>query len=258
VKSTPIARERRHTLRFLAEISSFAPVFLDTEVDMTAVAAHRAQGQRYSIISYVLYAAARVLRAHPEANAAIRGGIRPRVARYPQVNGKFTLDRTLNGRRIVLSAVLPGLQDTTLKDIQRRLDHFREGDPATMPEFAPVRLLHSLPLPLGGLLFRLGARPLHRRPATMGTFAVTSLGHRAVDSFHSVGGTTVTLGVGRICDRPAVRDGELVIAPTMRLSLAFDHRVIDGAEAADVLTEIKAALEGFAEDAARPAMGAPA
>lgn len=258
MKSTPVARERRHTLWFLAETSSFSPVFLDTDVDMTAVAAHRAQGQRYSITAYVLHSAARVLQAHPEANAAIRGGIRPRVARYPQVNGKFTLDRTLNGRRIVLSAVLPGLQDATLKDIQQRLDHFREGDPAAMPEFAGVRLLHSLPLPLGWLLFRLGARPLDRRPAVMGTFAVTSLGHRAVDSFHSVGGTTVTLGVGRICDRPAVRDGELAIAPIMRLSLAFDHRVIDGAEAADVLTEIKAALEGFGEDTTSSAMGVPA
>jgi pyruvate/2-oxoglutarate dehydrogenase complex dihydrolipoamide acyltransferase (E2) component len=42
-----------------------------------------------------------------------------------------------------------------------------------------------------------------------------------------------------------VRDGALAVAPLMRLSLAFDHRVIDGAEAADVLTEIKDGLEGY-------------
>ncbi|MDW6056962.1 2-oxo acid dehydrogenase subunit E2 [Streptomyces sp. FXJ1.4098] len=35
------------------------------------------------------------------------------------------------------------------------------------------------------------------------------------------------------------------IAKVMRLSLAFDHRVIDGAEAADVLTDIKDGLETF-------------
>jgi pyruvate/2-oxoglutarate dehydrogenase complex dihydrolipoamide acyltransferase (E2) component len=40
-----------------------------------------------------------------------------------------------------------------------------------------------------------------------------------------------------------VREGRIVVAPVLRLSLAFDHRVIDGAEAADVLTEVKEALE---------------
>jgi pyruvate/2-oxoglutarate dehydrogenase complex dihydrolipoamide acyltransferase (E2) component len=245
VKITPIARERRHTLHFLREIRGFSPVFLGTDVDMTAVTGHRDTRHKYSVVTYVLYAAARVLAAHPEANAAIRGRGRPRIGRYPSVNGKFTLDRTVNGQRIVLSTVLPDLQLTSLGDIQQQVDHFREGDPAEMPEFAGARLLHRLPWPWGGLLFRLGVRPLSRRGTMFGTFAVTSLGHRAVDGFYSVGGTTITLGLGRIADRPAVVDGTVVVAPLMRLSLTFDHRVIDGAEAADILTELKYALENF-------------
>jgi hypothetical protein len=46
----------------------------------------------------------------------------------------------------------------------------------------------------------------------------------------------------------------------MRLNLAFDHRVIDGAEAADVLADIKAGLEAFAGQAASgpPAPARPA
>jgi pyruvate dehydrogenase E2 component (dihydrolipoamide acetyltransferase) len=39
------------------------------------------------------------------------------------------------------------------------------------------------------------------------------------------------LGLGKIEDRPVVRDGEIVIRKIMPLSLAFDHRVIDGVEA---------------------------
>ncbi|MDL4815430.1 2-oxo acid dehydrogenase subunit E2 [Actinomadura opuntiae] len=245
----PMAPERRHTLYFLGSIRSFSPVFLDTEVDMGRVAAHRqaarAGGRRYSVVAYVLLAAARALAAHPEANAAVRGRRRPRVARYESVCAKLTLDRTLNGRRIVLSAVLPGLESADLDAVQEQIDHFRDGDPARMPEFAGARLLHRLPWPLGPLAFRLASAPLRRRPELLGTFAVTSLGHRPVDAFHSVGGTTVTLGVGRIADRPVAVDGEVAIAPVMRLSLAFDHRVIDGAEAADVLADIKDGLERF-------------
>lgn len=247
----PVARQRRHTLHFLREIRPIVPVFLDTEVDATAVLDHRraarATGGHYSIVSYILYAAARVLAEHPEANAAIRGRLRPKVARYETVNGKLTLDRVMDGQRIVLSAVFPHLQRTSLDDVQRRVNHLRDGDPARLPEFGPARLLHRLPPLLGGALFRLGVRPLRRRATAFGTFAVTSLGHRPVDGFYSVGGTTVTLGAGRIAERPVVRDGVLTVAPVMRLSLTFDHRVIDGAEAADVLAAIRDGLERFTE-----------
>jgi pyruvate/2-oxoglutarate dehydrogenase complex dihydrolipoamide acyltransferase (E2) component len=198
---------------------------------------------------YVLHAAARVLAAHPEANAAMRGRIRPRVAHYPDVNGKITLDKTLNGQRVVLSTVLHGLQDATLPDIQTALEHFRDGDPATMPEFAATRMLQRLPWPLAPALFRLGVRPLARRSTMMGTFAVTSLSHRPVDGFYSVGGTTITLGLGQVAERPVARAGRVVVAPTMRLSLTFDHRVIDGAEAADILTEIRDGLQTMTEPA---------
>ena len=254
-----VARERRHTLHFLGEIRAFSPVFLDTEVDMTRIRAHRltarAGGRSYSTVTYLLHEAARVLAAHPEANAAIRGRMRPRMARYLPVHGKLTLDKTLGGQRVVLSAVLRDLQHSDLDRIQRQINRYRDGDAATMPEFGPARMLHRLPMPIGGLAVRAGIRPLARRPAAMGTFAVTSLGHRPVDTFFSVGGTTITLGVGSTQERPVARDGQVIIAPMMRLSLTFDHRVIDGAEAADVLAEIKNRLESFpdfAETAVRP------
>ncbi|MFB6889763.1 2-oxo acid dehydrogenase subunit E2 [Kitasatospora sp. NPDC056327] len=245
MKITAIAGERRPTLHFLREIRSASPVFLGTDIDMSAVLHHRDTVHKYSYVTYVLHAAARVLAEHPEANAAIRGAGRPRIAHHTAVNGKFTMDRTVNGRRVVLSAVLPDLERTGLAGIQRQIDHYRDGDPELMPEFAGTRLLRRLPWPLGGLLFRLGVRPLARRGTVLGTFAVTSLGHRPVDDFYSVGGTTVTLGVGRVAERPVVRDARVEAAPVMRLSLTFDHRVIDGAEAADVLAGLKDALENF-------------
>lgn len=245
MKITAIAGERRPTLHFLREIRSISPVFLDTDVDMTAVLRHRETVHKYSVVSYVLHTAARVMAAHPDANAALRGSVRPRVARYATVNGKFTLDRTVRGQRVVLSTVLPDLQTADLTTIQERIEYFRDGAPETLPEFAGARVLQKLPKPVGGLLYRMGVRPLSRRAEVMGTFAVTSLGHRPVDGFYSVGGTTITLGLGRIADRPVARGTEVAVAPLMRLSLTFDHRVIDGAEAADVLADIKQGLEHF-------------
>jgi pyruvate/2-oxoglutarate dehydrogenase complex dihydrolipoamide acyltransferase (E2) component len=244
VHAEPLPRERRHTLYFLAQIRSFSPVFLDTEVDMTSVIDHRTRSGRHrSVVAYAICVAGRVLASHPDANAAVRGRLSPRVARYPDVHAKLTLDKTIGGQRVVLSSVLRDVDKADPDDIQRQLRHLRDGDANTMEEFAGLRLLHRLPGLAGRVAFARVVRPLRSRADRFGTFAVTSLGHRPVDGFYSVGGTTITLGLGQVAERPVVIDHELQVAPTMRLSLAFDHRVIDGAEAADILGEIKDRLE---------------
>jgi pyruvate/2-oxoglutarate dehydrogenase complex dihydrolipoamide acyltransferase (E2) component len=243
----PLPAERRHTIYFLGWARSFAPVFLDTEVDMTSVDAHRTaarqQGASYSLVTYIMRAVAAALVEHPACNVAVRGGWRYRVAHYESVNVKLTFDKLVNGQRAVLAMVMPDVQRASLDEIQQRVNHYRNGDPARMPEFAAVRRLDRLPMGIGSLVFRSAAQVLKRRPSLLGTVAVTSLGHAPVNGFYSAGGTTITIGVGQLRDCPVVRDGQVVSAKTMQLNLTFDHRAIDGAEAADLLTEIKGKLE---------------
>jgi pyruvate dehydrogenase E2 component (dihydrolipoamide acetyltransferase) len=50
------------------------------------------------------------------------------------------------------------------------------------------------------------------------------------------------LGVGRIAEKPIVRNGEIVAAPVLALSLSFDHRMIDGATAQNALNHMKRLL----------------
>lgn len=50
------------------------------------------------------------------------------------------------------------------------------------------------------------------------------------------------LGIGRISEKPIVREGEIVVAPVLALSLSFDHRLIDGATAQYALNHIKKLL----------------
>ncbi|WP_067725758.1 dihydrolipoamide acetyltransferase family protein [Oceanobacillus damuensis] len=52
----------------------------------------------------------------------------------------------------------------------------------------------------------------------------------------------VILGIGRIAEKPIVRDGEIVVAPVLALSLSFDHRIVDGATAQLALNQIKRLL----------------
>ena len=50
------------------------------------------------------------------------------------------------------------------------------------------------------------------------------------------------LGIGRIAEKPVVRDGEIVVAPVLAISLSFDHRMIDGATAQHAMNNIKRLL----------------
>ncbi|WP_342512740.1 dihydrolipoamide acetyltransferase family protein [Sporosarcina sp. FSL K6-1522] len=50
------------------------------------------------------------------------------------------------------------------------------------------------------------------------------------------------LGIGRIAEKPIVKNGEIVAAPMLALSLVFDHRVIDGATGQQALNHLKKLL----------------
>jgi pyruvate dehydrogenase E2 component (dihydrolipoamide acetyltransferase) len=73
-----------------------------------------------------------------------------------------------------------------------------------------------------------------------GTFTITNLGGYGVDAFTPIVNPpqAAILGIGRILPRAVVRDGQLVARRTCVLSLTFDHRVADGAPAAQLLDAI--------------------
>ena len=50
------------------------------------------------------------------------------------------------------------------------------------------------------------------------------------------------LGIGRIAEKPVVKDGEIVAVPMLALSLVFDHRMMDGATAQNALNHLKRLL----------------
>ena len=70
-----------------------------------------------------------------------------------------------------------------------------------------------------------------------GTATITNLGAYSVEAFSPIINPpqSVILGIGRIMPRPFVADGQLTVRETCMLSLTFDHRVVDGAPAAQLL-----------------------
>ena len=80
---------------------------------------------------------------------------------------------------------------------------------------------------------------------TGGTFTITNLGMFGIRDFTPIINPPqcAILGVGEMKDKPCVCGEEIVIKPVMTLSLTFDHRIVDGAQAALFLRQLKEMIE---------------
>ncbi|PKH50759.1 pyruvate dehydrogenase [Tenacibaculum sp. Bg11-29] len=84
-------------------------------------------------------------------------------------------------------------------------------------------------------------------PAEMqgSTFTVSNLGMFGIESFTSIINqpNSAILSVGAIIQKPVVKNGEIVVGNTMKLTLACDHRTVDGAVGAQFLQTLKTFIE---------------
>ncbi len=80
---------------------------------------------------------------------------------------------------------------------------------------------------------------------TGNTFTVSNLGAFGVDHFTAIINQpdSAILAAGQVKDRPVVIDGGIYVRPIMKLTLSSDHRVIDGALAAQFMGKLKDILE---------------
>ena len=78
-----------------------------------------------------------------------------------------------------------------------------------------------------------------------GTFTITNLGNFGIDAFTPIINPpeSAILGVGRILKKPIVHEDEIVVRCMLTLSLTFDHRVVDGAPAAQFLQTVSGYIQ---------------
>jgi pyruvate dehydrogenase E2 component (dihydrolipoamide acetyltransferase) len=77
------------------------------------------------------------------------------------------------------------------------------------------------------------------------TFTISNLGMFGIDEFTSIINqpNSAILSVGAIVQKPVVKNGEIVVGNTMKLTLACDHRTVDGATGAQFLQTLREYIE---------------
>ncbi len=193
--------------------------FVTREVDAGALLASREKfgpgiekerGVKLSHTDLLVAAVTRALEKHPIVNASWTAG---GIQLHPEINIGIAM-AVEDG---VVAAAIPGANRKTL------------GEIAVMRRDLTER-----------------ARAGKLRPAdiTGATFTISNLGMYKVDAFTAilVAPQAAILAVGAIADRVVPVDGKPGIRPMMTLTLSCDHRVLDGARAAQFLNDLAAAI----------------
>jgi pyruvate dehydrogenase E2 component (dihydrolipoamide acetyltransferase) len=205
-------RIRRLVARKMVESWQSIPHFFVTvAVDMTDVIRFR-KDLGVSINDFILAAAARSLREHPWVNSLWGDG---EGVEQESVNIAMAVatERGLYNPVIKECGALP------LKEISRRA---------------------------GELADRAHRGKLAREDLEGGTFTISNMGMLGVESFSAIitPPQAAVLAVGTIKGEVVVDEhGEPGIAPILRLTLSADHRILDGADAAEFLATLKSYLE---------------
>jgi pyruvate dehydrogenase E2 component (dihydrolipoamide acetyltransferase) len=214
-----LAPIRRTTARRMAEAWATVPHIVQMiDVDMAEVHGlrHRwkAEGGEVGAITYndfIVKAAALALAEHPEINAGIDGDD---IVVFAEVNAGIAVDTP----RGLVVPVVRGADRLPLADVA--------GEARRLAEKAR-------------------SAGLDREDFGYGTFTVSNLGAAGIRAGTPVLNPpeSMLVFVGAVEERAVVRAGAIVARPTLTLSIAYDHRVADGADAARVTARIRALLE---------------
>ncbi|HET9737849.1 MAG TPA: dihydrolipoamide acetyltransferase family protein [Solirubrobacteraceae bacterium] len=219
-KTQDLSRLQQTVARRMAESKATAPEFvLNIDVDMEEAVdlrkrlkAAAAEGQPVpSFNDFVVKASALALLDFPRANGSYR-------------DGKFELYSRVNVGVAVAgqdALVVPTVFD------------------------ADTKSLGAIARDTRALAERVRAGAITPPELSSGTFTVSNLGMFGIQSFVAVINPpqAAILAVGAMTPTPVVRDGEVVVRNIMRLTLACDHRILYGADAAEFLGRIRERLE---------------
>ena len=219
-ETIPLSRIRQQIARVTLRSKQEKPHFyVSAEIDVTEAMGLRQQinrameseGIRVSVNDLIVKACIEALKKYPRFNAFLDGDV-------VRMNKSINIGIAMAGEE---GMIMPAMQDCagrSLKDIA--------GASKDLAERAKNGTL----------------RP---QEYSGGTFAVSNMGMFDVTSFVAIiqPPQSAVLAVGTVSKRPVVIDDQVTVAQTMIATLSADHRIVDGAEGAQFLIEVKGLLE---------------
>lgn len=208
---------RKTIAKRLGESKFNAPhYYLAIEIDMTSAIASRKQinnlpDTRVSFNDMVIKAIAMALRKHPRVNSQWSGET-TKIAKHIHIGVAVAVDEGL------VVPVLP---------------------------FADQMSMTQIGANVKSLAGKARNKKLQPKEMEGSTFTVSNLGMYGITEFTSIINqpNSAILSVGAIVEKPVVKNGEIVVGNAMKVTLACDHRTVDGATGSEFLQTFKQYME---------------
>lgn len=211
-----VSQMRKTIARRLAESKFTAPHFyLTIDIDMERVVEERASlkeaGIKVSVNDFVIKAAAKALKSHPNVNSSWMGDT-IRINYHVHMGVAVAVDDGL---------LVPVVRHADLKGLETISQEVRD--------------------------FAAKAKDKKLQPSDWegNTFTISNLGMFGIEEFTAIINPpdACIMAVGGIREEPVVKNGTLAVGKRMKVTLSCDHRVVDGATGAAFLQDFKANLE---------------
>ena len=112
-----------------------------------------------------------------------------------------------------------------------------------MPNIKLTKLLNIDPDFLKYLKLKFICQSAYLYNFFFGTIGFSNLGKYGITHFYPLWINATVFGIGTIEEKPVVRDGQIAIAPMLHMTIAFNHRILDGSTASEILAEVKCTIE---------------
>ncbi len=216
-KRLPLDQKRKYIVRKMVESKTTIPhYYLAVDVVMDQALMLRKQynettGASISITDLFVKASALALETYPLVNAYFNGD---EIVYNEHINIAVAVDTG----DVLLAPVIKNCEEMTLTEL---------SDTAKR------------------LIEKARNKKLHPEDYEGGTFYISNIGNFGIDEIAPIvfPRTSAILGVGAINKTPVVEENEVVIRNVVKITISADHRVLDGARAAEFLAELKANLE---------------
>ncbi|WIO74621.1 2-oxo acid dehydrogenase subunit E2 [Porticoccaceae bacterium LTM1] len=191
------------------------------EIDVTELEALRqhmnatrtADQPKLTLLAYIMQAVSKVMGEFPQFNATF-DDTNNVITRYEGVHMGIAA-QTDDGLKVPVVKHAEALDVWGLANEMKRVSDAAKNNTATKDELTGGSITITSLGPLGGLV------------------------HTPVINYPEV----AIIGTNNMVERPVVRDGQIVVRKMMNLSSSFDHRVIDGYDAAQMIQRVKQLLE---------------
>lgn len=216
----PVSNMRAVIAKRMVESTTTIPyIYVDIEIDMEPLLAIRAQlntglesqGVKLSVNDFVLKACAEAIRRVPAVNSSWQG---TGIQYFGAVHMAFAV------------ALEDGLITPVIRD-------------------AHAKSVFEISTEAKALGKKAKDKKLQPADYTGGTFCVSNLGMMGIPKFTAIINppNSAILAVGTTVTKPVVKNGQIVVGQTLTVTLSADHRVFDGAVAAQYLGALKDVLE---------------